>query len=151
MRKLQLDRMEIDLSKAKVLREVSWMQELTQSSFSVLVDAAQERGYVQRSSSPSLLPPLDAAPISPLDIALHNGPHGTQAFGMPCESPLNAAPISRRLQSTRLAKAHCIRLQSSRARNSQSPLQLAVRELAEIAVQWQRPTAVTASGLSCAA
>ena len=63
MRKLQLDRMEIDLSKAKVLREVSWMQELTQSSFSVLVDAAQERGYVRRSSSPSLLPPLDAAPL----------------------------------------------------------------------------------------
>ena len=45
MRKLQLAHMPLDFSKEKVLREVSWMQELTAESFAVLVEAAQEHTY----------------------------------------------------------------------------------------------------------
>ena len=45
MRKLKLARLNLTVSKEKVLREVSWMAELNDDSFAILLDAAQERVY----------------------------------------------------------------------------------------------------------
>ena len=49
MRKLQLARMDTDLSKEKVLREVPWMAKLSAETFAILVEAAKEKVYAQGS------------------------------------------------------------------------------------------------------